>query len=214
MATLQNISSFDTKRDAVHQEFLSGPRTADEFEDGSNSFKNETIHITGNNTAVSSLNVTKFQDFWEVKVASFVDLYVEAILLFGGIFCNSIIMIMFCGKKYQKKSGYSFIHCLAFIDFLLLSIVLMIHWVNYNFEKGNKNIYLCRVTVFLGRQLFDFEAWVIAAMSVFRWISVTYPLRAKFWCTVFRARIVICTSAVATILKTSTHFGWLALPLQ
>ena len=211
LTTAAFLSPNDTR-----QQFTTNVYTDEEshgFTDGIDDITNESLNSNSSNittTAPPSLwNQPRLTDFTEVKVAAFLDLYVEALLLYGGIICNLIIVVIFFGKKYQKKSSYIFIHCLAFIDFILLSVVLMTHWVNYNFKKGNKNIYLCKTILFLARDLFDFEAWVIVTMSVDRWIAITYPLKAKFLSNASRARKAIGCIFLGTFAKNIYTF-WVA----
>ena len=134
------------------------------------------------------------------KIINFVDLYIEGLLIISGIISNLLILAVFIRRK-VKHSSDIFIRALSVTDFLILSICLNTHWINYNFNQTGKAVPLCKTILFLTTFFFDFEAWVIVSMTIDRFICVTIPFKAKTWCVPRTAWIVLGTILSITLLK-------------
>ena len=120
----------------------------------------------------------KLQDMPQIKAAYFIDMWIEAVILFGGALGNCLLFAVFnCSRSYNSVSIYLYLKVLAVVDFCSLSITLATHWVNYNFLPGNKNLYLCKTVLFTATECLDYGACIIAAMSVDRLIAITMPLK-------------------------------------
>ena len=153
------------------------------------------------NTSLSPVGL-KFEDMVQVKVANFLDLWIEAVILFGGVLGNCVLFsVISCSKSYSALSLYLYLKVLAVVDFCSLSITLTTHWVNYNFLPGNKNLYLCKTILFTATQCLDYGACLIATMSVDRLIAIALPLKYKQLCTVKKSAIVAFIMGLGTFGK-------------
>ncbi len=83
---------------------------------------------------------------------------------------------------------------LAVFDLLRLCLSLPISWIKSKFliDLNQESEYLCEWhDVFTGVSLVS-GSWAVVAITFFRLISISFPHKAKVWCTQVKARIAIC----------------------
>ena len=138
---------------------------------------------------VASGRDNSLSGFLEVRVSNFLNLYIEAVILFGGLLGNAIVIGVFSKKTYQKNATLIYIRILAVIDFVTLAVLLTTHWTNYNFRHSNKSVWLCKSILSMARIFLDCSAWIVVAVNGNHFIAVVYPFKYSYVTSVFVNRI-------------------------
>ena len=128
------------------------------------------------------------------------DLYLEALILFGGIIGNLLMFAVFFQRRLVNSTDV-LIRVLSSTDFLLLSVCLMTHWINYNFNTSGKHLALCKTVLFLSLFLFDLEAWTMVCLTIDRCICVIRPTKAKILCTPRNSAYALLVILIITASK-------------
>ncbi|KAI0239930.1 hypothetical protein LSAT2_009355, partial [Lamellibrachia satsuma] len=131
-------------------------------------------------TGVASGRVNSLSGFFEVRVSNFLNLYLEAVIIFGGLLGNAIVIGVFSKKTYRKNATYTYIRILAVIDFVTLAVPLTTHWINCNFRQSGKNIRMCKSGLFMARIVLDCSAWIVVAVNGNHFIAVVYPFKYTY----------------------------------
>lgn len=135
-------------------------------------------------------------------------LYIPPVLLLVGTIGNFLAFLVL--RKFASKiSTYSYLSVLALMDLLVLYVGLLRLWIGQLIGKDVKDEsdLLCKLAIFLGYVCSDISVWLIIAVTIERYIAVSYPLKASAFCQVKRARIAILLP-IGTISAINFHFFW------
>ena len=151
--------------------------------------------------------------FLERKITEFLDLYVEAAILFVGIVGNVLVLRVYSGESYSNRPMFVYLRALAAVDLLALSVVLCTHWMS-NFvtihadaeDPSSVDVLVCKSIIMLAQELFDYSAWLVVAMACTHVIALTRPHQFARVCTVTIAGVVVGVTGASTMLKNAYVF--------
>ncbi|XP_013385641.1 growth hormone secretagogue receptor type 1 [Lingula anatina] len=123
-------------------------------------------------------------------------------LVFGSA-GNILAFVVVLRKPLRHSSSTLYLAVLAIADlgtlwFGLSRHILLAFW-DLDIRKIHSSI--CKLQPFLLYSCLDYSAWILAAVTVERFISVHFPLRAHVLCTRKRARSVVLILALLVMLK-------------
>ena len=127
------------------------------------------------------------------------------ILVFGviGNFCTTVVLKH---PKYGKISTFYYMKALAWSDNFVM-ILLFVRWLSR--VPGSpmvRDTTFCVLYFFSVRFGFGMSAWTLMFMTVDRYISVKWPLKAAELCTIRRARISLVAIALVHIFGHLPYF--------
>ena len=152
-------------------------------------------------------------DYPERNVAVKLYIYFSPLLLFFGTFGNILSVIIL--QKLSKKviSTCLYLSVLAVVDLIVLYTRCGNEWlVNMShIDLSNRlMVYsesICKVYPFVFSFIFHLQRWLIVAMSVEAFISITYPQNVVTMCTLERGRAVILLLTVLLVCV-NLHYFW------
>lgn len=135
------------------------------------------------------------------------------ILLLGlvGNFCSIVVLL---SKRMRTKSIYFYLVALAFADSGVLLLSATKTWIRVvvGFEFLHVSDFVCKLTTFLIIVCLHLSGWLIVCLSVDRFVSVYFPLRAAQWCTYRRA--VLTSVALAGFWSVAYVFVFWKISLR
>jgi hypothetical protein len=138
-------------------------------------------------------------EFWEEWVhLAFWD-YVPPFVCLFGTGLNVLTITVLLVRKFGKASTRILLVTLALADTAVLIAVLLPQWLDMSL--GLKFQVLtpasCAIQRFTTFFFFHFSSWSIVLISVERWVSVRYPLKAKMICTAKTTTVALVTLFLA-----------------
>ena len=111
-----------------------------------------------------------------------------------GLAGNILSVIVLNRKRFKNNITSIFLIALAISDcVVLLTNVQTIYWIEYNFGVNIRDIsdLSCKIIVYVLYLSKAFGAWLIVALSLERLTIITFPLKAKFYFTLKRAKTFV-----------------------
>ncbi|XP_050360746.1 neuromedin-U receptor 1-like isoform X2 [Nymphalis io] len=144
-------------------------------------------------------NQTEF-DLWAVQMVSSIYLYYTPLLVFLGVIGNLVSIYVFYISKLRLQSTSQYLSALALSDTVFL-LQLTPPWLSAAqitgiFHRGG----FCQVFVYISYVSCCLSAWLEVSFTLERFVAVIYPLRRNAVCTVARARYVIVTIVLASLI--------------
>ena len=138
------------------------------------------------------------------------------IFLFGTV-GNILSIVVLRQEKLWRMPTTPYLIALAIVDILVLWIGIPIWWLGWvtsiNLRNAEGNCDFLWVNRYFRAFLFDLSAWIIAAVTVQRLVSVCFPLRARFWTSKKNIGIVLAILGIAlAILNLSPLYRAIANP--
>ncbi|XP_064639029.1 FMRFamide receptor-like [Lineus longissimus] len=123
--------------------------------------------------------------FWEFRLQLLLWKYVSPVLIFLGTVLNGLTVIVLLRRKFGKSSTRMLLIVLALADTAVLWTGLLRQWVKSLFELDLRCLMpvSCPVHTFSTYLFLHFASWLVALLTLERWISVTFPLKARVICT-------------------------------
>ncbi|XP_013088058.2 G-protein coupled estrogen receptor 1-like [Biomphalaria glabrata] len=150
--------------------------------------------------------------FSSYKMASYINNYVLITEVVVGSVANILALVVMLGLL--KLTICNYMAALAVAD---LSVVLgpaLIRWMqNVSHDPRALNSYLCRFLNIQSYWSFSLSAWLLVAMTIDRYIAITFPLKALVWSTPRRARFVIAALMLLMFLI-NMHFFFTAVVVK
>ena len=136
-------------------------------------------------------------DLYRCHIAEYMWLVMSPILLVIGTVGNSLSICVLLRKHMRKHSVSVYLVGVACADLGVLYIGLLREWLMHLIEIDLRktNSFACRLQMWLQILAFTSTAWILAAYSIDRYLSIAWPLFAKRRCTTKLKRAV--GSAVA-----------------
>ncbi|CAF3886220.1 unnamed protein product [Rotaria sp. Silwood1] len=137
-------------------------------------------------------------------VRSLVKNWLWPIITFFGVTGNILAIIVLTKRRMIMSSTNNYLVALALVDIAYLLLTLIINTLqNPCFTDTS----LSEIVLTICRPIADFSSntsvWLTVTFTVERWVAITYPLKSRTWCTVYRARkiilSVICASLICTL---------------
>ncbi|XP_064639930.1 FMRFamide receptor-like [Lineus longissimus] len=156
-------------------------------------------------TPTAQSSTTSFDDFmwinfWEWRVQVILWIYVPPILIVMGTFFNGLTVLVLLQRKFGKPSTRLLLIVLALADTSMLLTRCLRWWILKAFAIDVRYLSAasCPIHLFFTYFLFHFASWNVALLTLERWISVSYPLKARVICT--RKNIIITLTITITFL--------------
>ncbi|XP_028156642.1 thyrotropin-releasing hormone receptor-like [Ostrinia furnacalis] len=139
-------------------------------------------------------------DYVADQVASSLNIYYTPMLVLLGLLGNGMCVSVFFTSKLRLQSTSQYLSALAISDSVFL-VQLLPPWLN---ALGITGVFhepgFCQVFVYTSYVTSCLSAWLVVAFTVERFVAVLYPLRRNAVCTVARARHVIASIVLASLL--------------
>lgn len=145
-----------------------------------------------------------------IQISNIILMYVSPCILFFGLIGNLISFIVLQSQR-KKVSTYFYLSFLSVMDFAVLLTGLTGIWGKQLAGKHVQDIsdLTCKLSIFFGHLFSDVSVWLIIAVTVERFIVVTYPFRTLSSKRIRQAKYV-CIGIVAIICVINFHFLVLA----
>lgn len=140
----------------------------------------------------------------EYRLATSINSYAYITEIVVGIVTNLLTLIVMLGLTHLPICNY--MAALALADLSVLLGPCLLRWLlTINVDPRIFNVIACRLLNFLSYWSFSLSAWILVAMTIDRYIAISYPLRALRLSTPRRARIVVGVLAIIMVLV-NFHF--------
>jgi hypothetical protein len=144
-------------------------------------------------------------DSWQLRFRASLYKYVPPALIVTGTVLNVLTIIVLIQRKFGKSSTRILLIVLALADTAVLWTGLMRKWVeDFGIDIRRLNKVSCPLHVFCSYLFLHFSAWVVMLITVERWISVSFPLKANLICTT-RSTCAAITVSAAILLALNSH---------
>ncbi|KAK2156609.1 hypothetical protein LSH36_209g05011 [Paralvinella palmiformis] len=174
----------------------------------------------GTGSAVTAVNFTAgyYPDEYEYDYAASIqmmplDELVPVGLVYGltfllGITGNSLVIFTICRHWRLRSPTNIFLVSLATADLLLVLVCIpikLVKWFTFTWRLGEV---LCKLVHYVQNVSAICSVLTLTAMSMERYYAILHPMRAKYRCTIGRAkRVVILLWILATLLATPIIHG-------
>lgn len=147
--------------------------------------------------------------FPEYRLHKILLLYVSPLLLVLGTFGNISSIFVMRQRSIIRMTAYVYLINLAIADSVVLYIGLLRLWISEltGMDIRNQTSWLCKLVVFCGYVSSDFSVWLIIAVTIERYIVVCHPRKVNNFCTVQRAKWVVC-GLLLLFVAINIHFFW------
>lgn len=150
-------------------------------------------------TMINGANQTDF-DLWSIQMVTSFYLYYTPILVILGVIGNLVSIYVFYISKLRLQSTSQYLSALALSDTVFL-LQLTPPWLSAAqitgiFYRGG----FCQVFVYISYVSCCLSAWLVVAFTLERFVAVIYPLKRNAVCTVARARYVIVSIVLGSII--------------
>lgn len=165
-----------------------------------------------NETDLDDINSTIIiEDEWYKRDLVYIykiQLYYTPILCIFGSVGNALSVFVFFSTKLRKLSSSYYLSALAISDTGVLIPIFMAWLELIDIHLFNISI-ICQTSVYLTHMCSFLSVWFVVSFTVERFIAVRYPLRRPSVCTVARAR---CVLASLTMISVILHSPYLLMP--
>lgn len=146
------------------------------------------------------------EDYFEYAVSKLLWIYVSPVLLGLGTVGNLLSILVLCRHPIWRLSTSPFFVSLALADMFVLYTGLLRRWLLHLYDVDIRVLsdVGCRIHVFCVYASLHFSAWVLVLVTLSRFLSVCFPLKAKTICTRKKSKLSICVAFVA-ILVVNLH---------
>ena len=110
-------------------------------------------------------------------------------------------------SKQMKVSNF-FWHCVVVTKYFTDVLTFFQFFLLYTgFEFLHLSSAVCKITMLIFLFSLHMSAWLIVAVTTYRFLAVTYPLQASRYCTVYRAKCLSLLLLFIAILY-NMHVSW------
>lgn len=143
-------------------------------------------------------------NFPEYRLATSINFYGYITEVVVGSVANILALIVMLGLTHLPICNY--MASLALVDLIVLLVPCLLRWLlTVDIDPRPANAAACKILNFMSHWSFNSSAWILVAMTVDRYIAITFPLKAIRLSTPRRARIVIGILILSTA-AVSAHF--------
>lgn len=143
-------------------------------------------------------------NFIEYRLSKLLTYYGYITEVVVGSVANILVLMIMIGLKHLPICNYMAVLALADLSVLLVSCLH--RWLTIEiYDIYSLHTATCRIFTFQSYASFSLSAWLLVAMTVDRYIAITYPLKALRLSTVYRAR-TITAALIIVIALINCHF--------
>ena len=137
-------------------------------------------------------------------------MYIVPPLLLGGVICNILIILVMRNKIYKTAPLRIYFNALAVADILSLLHFGIRQWLMSAFEIRLWRLSgYCYGYVLLKNLAPPYSAWLIFCIAIDRVLVVVFPMKAKQFSTILKAKIIVTTVLVVQVVFSITT--WLLM---
>ncbi len=158
------------------------------------------------NTTNTILDITHFN---ELSIAKGLWSYMSMVYLVVGTIGNGLSFVLMSKTILNKSVTSFYLRALAVADTLVLYVGLLRQWIRvyYGVDVRGLSNWGCKLHIFMVYWSTDFAAYVVAAVSMERLISVIFPHQAKKICTKKAAGLSLLFIGIFLFVL-NVHFFW------
>ncbi|XP_063979270.1 uncharacterized protein LOC135163615 [Diachasmimorpha longicaudata] len=125
--------------------------------------------------------------------------YIPTIIVLG-LVGNLLSCIVFSNTHLKMRSSSYYLAALAITDFTFLNVLLLV-WLNSELDWRVFNAHgWCQILVYISAVCSSLSVWLIVAFTVERFIAIQYPLHRPQMCTISRAKTIVCSLIVSSMI--------------
>ena len=145
--------------------------------------------------------------YWKCPDAYWVILIGSSLILLIGVLGNSLSLAFTCRPSLRQNSFYKFLATLSLVDLLhlLLGCAGKILRLATNDAFRFVNIWGCGTNAYLGTTSGSISGQLLAAVSIERFLCITYPLKCREWFSPRKTYILIAFIVTVNILFISPY---------
>ncbi|XP_013415590.1 C5a anaphylatoxin chemotactic receptor 1 [Lingula anatina] len=164
-------------------------------------------NITKTMNATHAQNATVYPEHLSAQI---IWKCVPPMLLVIGITGNVLSLLVMRGKSLRPSSASIYLRYLAIADTSTLVLGVFPVWIRAltTVDVTALHPWTCKLHVYFLYSAGDCAVWVIVAVTVDRFLSVTFPFKAKLWCTKRRALISCVVITFVALLVKNSHLLW------
>lgn len=121
------------------------------------------------------------------------------IIVFVGVFGNSVSMSVFTSNYLRRSSSSTFLVALACTDNVFL-ICLFLSWFDGSVDNILTSVRICQVISYLTYVSSFLSVWFVVGFTSERYIAICHPLRAKVFCTQVRERVAVVIFVMLSVV--------------
>ncbi|KAI3389334.1 hypothetical protein SNEBB_001451 [Seison nebaliae] len=135
-------------------------------------------------------------------------IYIPPFVIVIGCICNILTFIIMRRRRLRTSSTCFYMAVLAIADTSALIIGYLQFWIYQAFAWTPLLVsdFACKSSTFALITSSHYAVWLIVAMTIERFIAVSYPLKSMIFCTVRRAKIVCVMILLLCIIINSHYF--------
>ncbi|XP_005090222.1 CX3C chemokine receptor 1 [Aplysia californica] len=140
----------------------------------------------------------------EYTLASSLNQYGYLAEVVVGTVANTLALVVMLSLSRLPVCNY--MAGLAFADLSVVLGVCLVRWLHTKgLDPRNQDTASCRVLTFMAYWSFSVSAWILVAMTIDRYLAITFPLKALVHSTPRRARLTII-GIMAVMALINIHF--------
>lgn len=151
--------------------------------------------------------IANYTEFW---VAYYLNLYYPWCLCGLGVMCNLVVFVVtLVSKPFNTSSMY--VAVLAVVDSLaLIAKLVYTSLTAYDVPMGNTG---CQSVLLIGHFLVQFSVWILAIITVERFVAVQFVFKVSTLFTMTRARMSLLITTVLLFLA-DMHLFWTSVEVM
>ncbi|XP_064598275.1 thyrotropin-releasing hormone receptor-like [Liolophura sinensis] len=166
--------------------------------------------INSNKTAESVRGFGPIANYTEFWVAYYLNLYYPWCLCGLGVLCNLVVFaVTLVSKPFNTSSMY--VATLAVVDSLALVAKLL--YTSLTADDVPMGHTGCQIILLIGHFLVQFSVWILAIITVERFVAVQFVFKVSSLFTMARARMSLAITAVLLFLA-DIHLFWTSMEVS
>ncbi|XP_074650263.1 FMRFamide receptor-like [Tubulanus polymorphus] len=138
-------------------------------------------------TTIKPVLEPSYTSYIEYKISKDVYKYVAPTIVFMGLAGNLLTICVLLKKNVGKASTSYLLVALALADSFVLITGLMRYWIREitqpSVDLRTLSPFSCKLHLFLVYYMMQFAIWILVLVTIERFISVAFPLKAKWLCS-------------------------------
>ncbi|XP_074660611.1 putative G-protein coupled receptor 139 isoform X2 [Tubulanus polymorphus] len=163
-----------------------------------------TTPITASVTSQPSI-----KNYTEYQIGRFIYRIFPVIGIIVATIGNTMCLILMNRKSLRESSASVYLSAIAVADTCTVYTGLLPAWLQAQFDinLAKRSTFICHLMEFLLYSVSEVAVWLVVALTIDRFISVVFPLKARYFCTKKKASVAIAIiCALATIKNVHIFF--------
>ena len=146
-----------------------------------------------------AVNSSNREESFMKNIMSALNIYLTPLIIGVGVLGNLASFLVFVATLLRRQSSSIYLACLAIADigFLLALLVGWLSWLKLHlFHRYG----WCQMVVYVTYVCSFLSVWSVVAFTIERYIVISYPFKRNTLCTARRAKMVVCSLTVFSLL--------------